>query len=59
VAEALGIAPDQINVKATTNEGADAIGQEEAIAAMAVALIRCETNDGEETEDAKNKTKRP
>ncbi len=39
LAEALGIAPEQINLKAKTNEGVDAIGRGEAIAAHAVATI--------------------
>ncbi len=39
IAKALGIKPDQINLKAKTNEGVDAIGRGEAIAAHAVATI--------------------
>ncbi len=39
LAKALGIQPDQINLKAKTNEGVDAIGRGEAIAAHAVATI--------------------
>jgi 2-C-methyl-D-erythritol 2,4-cyclodiphosphate synthase len=39
LAKALGIEPDQINLKAKTNEGVDAIGRGEAIAAHAVATI--------------------
>jgi 2-C-methyl-D-erythritol 2,4-cyclodiphosphate synthase len=39
LAGALGIAPDQINLKAKTNEGVDAIGRGEAIAAQAVATL--------------------
>ena len=37
--DAAGIAPEQIGVKATTNEGIDEIGRGLAIAAHAVALI--------------------
>ena len=39
LADALGIEPDKINLKAKTNEGVDAIGRGEAIAAHAVATI--------------------
>jgi 2-C-methyl-D-erythritol 2,4-cyclodiphosphate synthase len=39
LAEAMKISESQINIKAKTNEGLDAIGRGEAIAAQAVALI--------------------
>jgi 2-C-methyl-D-erythritol 2,4-cyclodiphosphate synthase len=39
MAAALGIAPDQIQVKAKTMEGLGIIGTEQAIAAQAVALL--------------------
>jgi 2-C-methyl-D-erythritol 2,4-cyclodiphosphate synthase len=39
LAEAMGIGPSQLNIKAKTNEGLDAIGRGEAIAAQAIALI--------------------
>jgi 2-C-methyl-D-erythritol 2,4-cyclodiphosphate synthase len=39
LAKALGIEPSQINLKAKTNEGVDAVGRGEAIAAHAVATI--------------------
>ena len=39
LAEFLKVLPDQINVKAGTNEGCDAIGRGEAIAAHAVVLL--------------------
>jgi 2-C-methyl-D-erythritol 4-phosphate cytidylyltransferase/2-C-methyl-D-erythritol 2,4-cyclodiphosphate synthase len=39
LAEALGIAPGQVNVKATTGEGMGFVGREEGIAAHAVALL--------------------
>ena len=39
LAEALGIAADQVSVKGKTNEGVDAVGRGEAIAAHAVALV--------------------
>jgi 2-C-methyl-D-erythritol 2,4-cyclodiphosphate synthase len=44
LAEAMKISESQINVKAKTNEGLDAIGRGEAIAAQAVALIMGQTN---------------
>jgi 2-C-methyl-D-erythritol 4-phosphate cytidylyltransferase / 2-C-methyl-D-erythritol 2,4-cyclodiphosphate synthase len=40
LAEALGIDADRISVKAKTNEGVDAIGRGDAIAAQAIALLR-------------------
>ena len=40
IAEALGIDPSRVSVKGKTNEGVDAIGRGEAIAAHAVALLR-------------------
>jgi len=39
LANSLKIAPDQIGIKATTNEKMDAVGREEGIAAYAVALL--------------------
>jgi 2-C-methyl-D-erythritol 2,4-cyclodiphosphate synthase len=39
LAESLGIKPEQINLKAKTNEGVDAIGRGEAIAAHAIATL--------------------
>jgi 2-C-methyl-D-erythritol 2,4-cyclodiphosphate synthase len=40
LAEVMGVDESQINIKAKTNEGLDAIGRGEAIAAQAIALIR-------------------
>jgi 2-C-methyl-D-erythritol 2,4-cyclodiphosphate synthase len=39
LAEALGVAVDQVSVKGKTNEGVDAVGRGEAIAAHAVCLL--------------------
>ena len=39
LAEALGIAPDRVNVKATTGERMGFVGRGEGAAAMAVATI--------------------
>jgi 2-C-methyl-D-erythritol 2,4-cyclodiphosphate synthase len=39
LAERLGLAVDAVNVKAKTNEGLDAIGRGEAIAAHAIILV--------------------
>ena len=39
VADLLRVAPEQVNLKAGTNEGCDAIGRGEAIAAHAVVLL--------------------
>jgi len=41
LSEAMEIEESQINIKAKTNEGLDAIGRGEAIAAQAIALISC------------------
>lgn len=40
LAKSLGIRADQINLKAKTNEGVDAVGRGEAIAAQAIATIQ-------------------
>jgi 2-C-methyl-D-erythritol 4-phosphate cytidylyltransferase/2-C-methyl-D-erythritol 2,4-cyclodiphosphate synthase len=40
LAAALGLDADRVSIKAKTNEGMDAIGRGEAIAAYAVALVR-------------------
>jgi 2-C-methyl-D-erythritol 2,4-cyclodiphosphate synthase len=42
LADALGIEPSRINLKAKTNEGVDAIGRGEAIAAHAIATLEGE-----------------
>ena len=39
IAEALGLEPDQVGVKAKTGEGVDAVGKQEAIMAQCVALL--------------------
>ena len=40
IAAALGIGADRVSVKGKTNEGVDAVGRGEAIAAHAIALVR-------------------
>ena len=45
VAAALGIDAARVSVKAKTNEGVDAVGRGEAIAAQAVALLNRLTTD--------------
>ena len=40
VADAIGITTDQVSIKGKTNEGVDAVGRGEAIAAHATALLR-------------------
>jgi 2-C-methyl-D-erythritol 2,4-cyclodiphosphate synthase len=42
LAKSLGIAPEQINLKAKTNEGTGAIGRGEAIAAHTIATLESE-----------------
>jgi len=39
VAEIMGIAPSQVGIKATTNEGMDSIGQGKALAVQAICLV--------------------
>ena len=39
LAGALGVAPDRVNVKATTNERMGFVGREEGVAALAVATL--------------------
>jgi 2-C-methyl-D-erythritol 2,4-cyclodiphosphate synthase len=39
LAGALGVAPDRVNVKATTNETMGFVGREEGVAALAVATL--------------------
>jgi 2-C-methyl-D-erythritol 2,4-cyclodiphosphate synthase len=39
LAEAMNISESQINIKAKTNEGMDAIGQGDAIGAQAIVLL--------------------
>lgn len=41
LSEVLAISSKQINIKAKTNEGLDAVGRGEAISAEAIALISC------------------
>ena len=43
VAAALGVDLARVSIKGKTNEGLDAIGRGEAIAALAVALVRAQS----------------
>lgn len=49
LADTIGIDPGRINIKATTTEGLGVIGREEGIGAMAVALLKNETDSGIQT----------
>ena len=40
LAEAMGVASERVNVKATTGEGIGFVGREEGVAALAVATLR-------------------
>ena len=40
MADAMGVATGQVSIKGKTNEGVDAVGRGEAIAAHATALLR-------------------
>jgi 2-C-methyl-D-erythritol 2,4-cyclodiphosphate synthase len=42
IAQATGLTESRIGIKATTNEGLDAIGRSEGIAAMAIAMVEQE-----------------
>ena len=46
LADLLRVAPDRVNVKAGTNEGVDAVGRGEAIAAHAVVLLAADPSAG-------------
>ena len=45
MAEALSVEPARINLKATTTEGLGAMGREEGLAALAVALLSTKNQD--------------
>ena len=47
VAAAIGIDASRVSVKGKTNEGVDAVGRGEAIAAHAVALLRRVSDDAD------------
>jgi 2-C-methyl-D-erythritol 4-phosphate cytidylyltransferase/2-C-methyl-D-erythritol 2,4-cyclodiphosphate synthase len=46
IASAMGVDPSRVSVKGKTNEGLDAVGRGEAVAAHAVALIRARGSGG-------------
>ena len=46
IAAAAGLRPEQVSVKGKTNEGLDAVGRGEAVAAHAVALLMCREGTG-------------
>ncbi|MCX7925419.1 MAG: 2-C-methyl-D-erythritol 4-phosphate cytidylyltransferase [Fimbriimonadales bacterium] len=45
IAQTLGMLPEQVSIKATTNEGMDAVGAQRAIACYAVATIYSTTGE--------------
>ncbi|NJK35417.1 MAG: 2-C-methyl-D-erythritol 2,4-cyclodiphosphate synthase [Oscillatoriales cyanobacterium SM2_2_1] len=45
LSQAMDVTVEQVSIKATTNEGMDAVGQQEAIAVYAVALLAKLNND--------------
>jgi 2-C-methyl-D-erythritol 2,4-cyclodiphosphate synthase len=51
IGDTLGLAPDAIGIKATTNEGIGFIGREEGIAALAVALLSRAAGGSEQRTD--------
>lgn len=55
IAHTLGILPEQVSLKATTNEGMDAVGARRAIACYAVATIH-PTYGGENDEQSQTQT---
>ena len=42
LADALGVGPGRVNLKATTGEGMGFIGRGEGVAALAVATLGCD-----------------
>lgn len=55
IAHTLGVLPEQVSLKATTNEGMDAVGARRAIACYAVATIH-PTYGGENDEQSQTQT---
>jgi 2-C-methyl-D-erythritol 2,4-cyclodiphosphate synthase len=46
LADAIGIAPSEVNVKATTGEGIGFVGRGEGVAVLAIATLRRRDGDG-------------